>query len=174
MSSYAPTVGALHNAQKDLRPIRPMDAKVLLAAAPNPSASGWLRLPFTVEELREITTVVPEANILPIPHEDHPGLHTDGGASLLTVLQRLPDANIVHFACHGQQNHVRPLDSGFMLRDGTLTISRLMPMSLPDAFLAFLSACETAKGDAEQPDQSIHLAAAMLFTGFKSIVATLW
>jgi CHAT domain-containing protein len=49
-----------------------------------------------------------------------------------------------------------------------------MKLDLKDAVFAFLSACETAKGDTEQPDQAIHLAAAMLFVGFKSIVATMW
>jgi CHAT domain-containing protein len=49
-----------------------------------------------------------------------------------------------------------------------------MELKLDYAFLAFLSACETAKGDNEQPDQAMHLAAAMLFSGFKSIVATMW
>lgn len=37
-----------------------------------------------------------------------------------------------------------------------------------------LSACETATGDSEQPDQAVHLAAAMLFVGFRSVIATMW
>jgi hypothetical protein len=55
-----------------------------------------------------------------------------------------------------------------------LTISKLMELKLDRPWFAFLSACETAKGDAEQPDQVMHLAAAMLFAGFKSVVATMW
>lgn len=49
-----------------------------------------------------------------------------------------------------------------------------MELDLSKAFLAVLSACETAKGDSTQPDQAVHLAAAMLFTGFSSVIATLW
>jgi hypothetical protein len=49
-----------------------------------------------------------------------------------------------------------------------------MQLKLDDTFLAFLSACATAKGDKDQPDQVMHLAAAMLFSGFKSVVATMW
>jgi CHAT domain-containing protein len=49
-----------------------------------------------------------------------------------------------------------------------------MDLDLKDAFLAFLSACETAKGDKEQPDQTVDLAAAMLFVGFRSVIATMW
>ena len=69
---------------------------------------------------------------------------------------------------------MNPLESGFIMRDDILTIAKLMPLSLPKAFFAFLSACETAKGHAGQPDQAIHLAATMLFIGFKSVIATMW
>ncbi|KAF7358015.1 CHAT domain-containing protein [Mycena venus] len=40
--------------------------------------------------------------------------------------------------------------------------------------LAFLSACETAKGDKSVPDEALHLAATLLFTGFRGVVATMW
>jgi CHAT domain-containing protein len=80
----------------------------------------------------------------------------------------------MHLACHGYQDTDFPLNSGFVMRDNMLTVSHLMTLSLPHAFLAFLSACETAKCDSRQPDQAVHLAAAMLFAGFKSIVATMW
>ncbi|KAF7333101.1 CHAT domain-containing protein [Mycena venus] len=40
--------------------------------------------------------------------------------------------------------------------------------------LAFLSACETGKGDQGIQDEAMHLAAALMFTGFSGIVATLW
>jgi CHAT domain-containing protein len=49
-----------------------------------------------------------------------------------------------------------------------------MKLNLERPLLAFLSACETATGDIRQPDQTIHLAAAMLFAGFQSVVATMW
>ena len=47
-------------------------------------------------------------------------------------------------------------------------------MRLPNAKLAFLSACETATGDEYQPDESIHLAAGMLVAGFGNVIATMW
>jgi CHAT domain-containing protein len=40
--------------------------------------------------------------------------------------------------------------------------------------LAFLSACETAKGDKTIPDEAMHLAATLLFAGFRGVVATMW
>jgi hypothetical protein len=86
----------------------------------------------------------------------------------------MQETNMVHLACHGIQDLEDATQSGFCLGDGRLTIAKLIELKLDDAFLAFLSACETAKGDKEQPDQAMHLAAAMLFSGFKSVIATMW
>lgn len=97
-----------------------------------------------------------------------------GGATVPAVIERLPTTSILHLACHGEQNATNPLLSGFCLRDGKLTVSQLMHLNLQNATFAFLSACETAKGDAKQPDQAVHLAAAMLFVGFRSVIATMW
>ncbi|PSR76432.1 hypothetical protein PHLCEN_2v8467 [Hermanssonia centrifuga] len=60
------------------------------------------------------------------------------------------------------------------MQEGKLPISKLMPLDLEHSFLAYLSACETAKGDLVEPDQTVHLAATMLFTGFKSVIGTMW
>jgi CHAT domain-containing protein len=64
-----------------------------------------------------------------------------------TLLDRLPDATILHLACHGIQDAEIPLNSGFVMSDSILSIAKLIEVSSPRAFLAFLSACETAKGD---------------------------
>jgi CHAT domain-containing protein len=95
-------------------------------------------------------------------------------ATVERVTERVKSANFVHLACHGIQDRKSALESGFHLSDGRLTISKLMELELKCPWFAYLSACETAKGDAEQPDQLMHLAAAMLFTGFKHVVATMW
>jgi CHAT domain-containing protein len=83
------------------------------------------------------------------------------------------DVNILHLACHGVQKK-DPLASAFLLRDGDLTIQKLMKLDLKHALLTILSACQTAKGSQNQPDQAVHLAASMLFCGFKSVIATMW
>ncbi|KAG1791886.1 uncharacterized protein HD556DRAFT_1214568, partial [Suillus plorans] len=44
----------------------------------------------------------------------------------------------------------------------------------PQAEFAFLSACHTAVGDEEMPDEVIHLATGIQFSGFKNVVGTLW
>jgi CHAT domain-containing protein len=90
------------------------------------------------------------------------------------VLASLTDTHthVLHVACHGKQKS-DPLTSAFILRDGDLTIQNLMQLEIKDASLAFLSACQTAKGNQYQPDQAVHLAASMLFCGFKSVIATM-
>ncbi|KAJ6522099.1 hypothetical protein DFH09DRAFT_938562 [Mycena vulgaris] len=40
--------------------------------------------------------------------------------------------------------------------------------------LAVLRACQTAMGDEKLPDEAVHLAASLLFAGFRSVVATMW
>jgi CHAT domain-containing protein len=80
---------------------------------------------------------------------------------------------ILHLSCHGLQEQ-DPLSSAFIWRDEDLTIQDLMKLDLKHAMLTFLSAWQTAKGSQDQPDQAVHLAASMLFCGFKSVIATMW
>jgi CHAT domain-containing protein len=94
--------------------------------------------------------------------------------SISQALESIPSSNIVHVASHGLQDSLDALNSGFCLRVGRLTVSQLMDLNVNNALLAFLSACETAKADPKDPDQAVHLAAAMLFAGFKGVIATMW
>jgi CHAT domain-containing protein len=90
------------------------------------------------------------------------------------VIEALESTDLVHFACHGVQVGREPHESHFCLRSDNLTVEELMQTDLRTSFCAFLSACETAKGDRQHADEAVHLAAAMLFAGFKSVVATMW
>jgi hypothetical protein len=119
------------------------------------------------EEIEHIAVVASLSNVKVV--------HQRLGSTTIEDTSRVMEAaNIVHLACHGIQDVHDATQSGFCLGDGRLTIAKLMELKLDNAFLAFLSACETAKGDKNQPDQAMHLAAAMLFSGFKSVVATMW
>jgi CHAT domain-containing protein len=90
------------------------------------------------------------------------------------VLEQLRLSQIVHLACHGIQHKSEPHKSHFCFSTGDLTVSSLMEMELDDAFFAYLGACETAQGAQKYADETVHLAATMLFVGFKSVVATMW
>jgi CHAT domain-containing protein len=101
-------------------------------------------------------------------------LKATAGPTADDILTRLPESSILHLACHGHQERQNPLDSGFVLRDRLLTVAQLTALNLPNALMAFLSACDTAKGDETQPDEAVHLAATMLFAGFQSVIGTMW
>ncbi|EIN05254.1 hypothetical protein PUNSTDRAFT_74990, partial [Punctularia strigosozonata HHB-11173 SS5] len=174
VSSYIPTIGSLLAARNAYLPILKDDVQALVAATPRSSISQWSDLINTREEARAIRAVLPSESIIELSPADDACIEGGNGITAETLLKLLPQTNILHLACHGHQDLENPLQSGFILRDEELTIERLMPVPLPRAFMAFLSACETAKGDFKQPDQVVHLAAAMFFAGFKSIVATLW
>jgi CHAT domain-containing protein len=83
------------------------------------------------------------------------------------------NAHVLHLASHGIQEP-DPLKSAFLMQDGQFSIEDIMELNLPHAVFAFLSACQTAKGDERAPDQAVHLAASMLFCGFRSVIGTMW
>jgi CHAT domain-containing protein len=60
------------------------------------------------------------------------------------------------------------------MRDKPLTLLHIMEQDIPHAEFVFLSACHTAVGDEKTPDEVIHLAAGLPFSGFKSVIGTLW
>ena len=90
------------------------------------------------------------------------------------VSEELSKNEWVHFACHGIPNQEQPFESAFALGDGHFTIKRIIQCQLRNAEFAFLSACQTTVGDEESPDEVIHLASAMQFAGFRSVIGTMW
>jgi CHAT domain-containing protein len=86
-----------------------------------------------------------------------------------TTQIHLRGSAIVHFACHGTKGG--PLKVSEIMRrpegDHAFNIKKSMT-------LAFLSACETAKDDKKVSDEAMHLAATLLFAGFRGVVATMW
>ncbi|KAJ6527473.1 hypothetical protein B0H19DRAFT_1243293 [Mycena capillaripes] len=72
-----------------------------------------------------------------------------------TAQVHLSESSIMHFACHGVQDLDRPLDSGLVLASGRLKCMR------------------DGKGDKTVPDEAMHLAASLLFAGFRGVVATM-
>ncbi|MFI8237805.1 CHAT domain-containing protein [Streptomyces sp. NPDC085866] len=80
----------------------------------------------------------------------------------------------VHFACHAEQDLMDPSQSAFLLYDGQLTAAGLLELHLPSAELAYLSACETATGGVNLPDEVMHLASTLQTAGYRHVVATQW
>ncbi|KAI9452961.1 CHAT domain-containing protein [Lactarius psammicola] len=82
----------------------------------------------------------------------------------------------VHFACHGTLEAGKPFEAGFELhKDERLTLLEIVRSHLPTAEFAFLSACHTAEvTEGSVADEGLHLAAAVQYCGFRSVVGTMW
>ncbi|KAJ7611908.1 tetratricopeptide repeat-containing protein [Mycena polygramma] len=165
ISSYTPNLTAL------LDP--PMGTPTLfkMTAVGQRDTPGHNILPGAKQELQKISERVPNIWLASLMD-----------TTVETALTHLRESSVMHFACHGTQNLEKPLDSGLILKDGQLKISEIMhwpegrntSIIKKSLSLAFLSACETARGDQTVPDEAMHLAATLLFAGFHGVVATMW
>lgn len=95
-------------------------------------------------------------------------------ASVENIIEGMEMYSWVHFACHVIQDIAEPMKSAFCLHNKHLELSTIITKSFPHADLAFLSACQTATGDQELPEEVIHLAAGLMLAGYCSIIATMW
>jgi CHAT domain-containing protein len=92
------------------------------------------------------------------------------------VLARLRDHRFAHIICHGILEPRKPFEALFKLHnEKRLLLLDIVRSQLPNAEFAFLSACHTAElTDESIADEVLHLAAAMQFCGFRSVVGTMW
>lgn len=107
-----------------------------------------------------------------------------------TVVQRLPQAQIIHFATHGLFDDVRGLDSSIALtpenpnsssfpltkeeqkHDGLLTAEEIFGLEFK-ANLVVLSACDTGRGKITG-DGVIGLSRSFISKGVPSVIVSLW
>lgn len=164
VSSYTPSLSAILKSRHGFENIERRELKALLIAVPD--APNFEPLANVEDEVRILTDIIDKSGALVLND-------WNSTPTLSSMIDDLPNANVLHLACHGHQ-HKDPLKSYFALRDGQLTVDALMELNLHNAVLAFLSACETATGDIDRPDQAVHLTASMLFCGFRSVIATMW
>ena len=155
ISSYTPSLSALITARCGLV-LRTTNPDLLVIAQPDEI------LPMVNEEIGNIRR-----------HLNYVDILTGRDANYDTVLSGLRTYSWVHFACHGHLSD-QPFHSSFQLHDNSrLELVKLIPAhwQCPDAELTFLSACHSAEGDViGTPDGVVHLAAAMQFCGFRSVV----
>jgi CHAT domain-containing protein len=170
--SYTPTLGALLASHANQNHLHREELRALLAAASDPFRST--PLPEARKEAEAILEIVPAHLMISPALNETSSVESVYTKEANEVLRLIPEATILHLACHGIQNASDPLKSGFIMHDKMLEVADLMRLDLPRARLAFLSACETAQGDIERPDESLHLATTMLYAGFKSVVGTMW
>lgn len=104
---------------------------------------------------------------------DHHVLRGDE-ATKVAVITALCEAPLVHFACHGLADTARPVRSSLLLGRGeSLSVAILARLKSSNGNFAFLSACETANGGQDMPDEFANIAAAFLACGFKGAIGSL-
>jgi hypothetical protein len=162
VSSYTPTLRALAEARKP-RPAAPEDAGRLL----------FVGVPEVPDQLQMTEDVAREQAFLERRFPAGLTLLNGGDATVAAVQAQMPRHRWIHLSCHGYQDLRDPSAAGLELSDGTLTITRLSAAQYSGEF-AFLSACRTAAGGVDLPDEAITLAAALNYTGYRHVVATLW
>ena len=160
--SYTPSLSALiASRSRDLSGSASGQPSLLIVGQPDES------LPGVDSETRSIESLAGSGYVTRIAGE---------AATPEKVIARLPMHSWVHFACHGVLQPGRPFESSFLLQDKThLTLLRIAKSRLPTAELAFLAACHTAElAEDGTPDEVLHLTAAMQFSGFRSVIGTMW
>jgi CHAT domain-containing protein len=92
------------------------------------------------------------------------------------VVEHLQDHRFAHFLCHRILEIRKPFDASFKLYQGQhLTLLDVIWSQLPSAEFAFLSACHTAELTEDSiADKGLHLSAAVQYSGFWSVVGTMW
>jgi CHAT domain-containing protein len=134
-----------------------------------PSAQGSLliafssdgALPRTIEEVRHIASLFPEATVL---------LEQEATKDRLGKHGR--DSRLLHIASHGTFRGDNPLFSSLRFADGDLTVNEVYSLQL-NASLVALSACDTGVSALKGGDL-IGLASGFFYAGAKSLVVSLW
>ncbi|THU89258.1 TPR-like protein [Dendrothele bispora CBS 962.96] len=131
-----------------------------------PATPGQEALPGVMKEVEAIQRYASPDHTCYLNHDQ---------ATVHAVLDEMSKHEIIHLACHGIQDMRDPLRSAFKLYDEPgLELNTLMGLSLENAELAVLSACQTATGNENLPEEAVHLAAGMLAVGYPSVIATMW
>ena len=156
--SYTPSLSALIESRK------PGSQEIgkpsmLLVAQPDE------KMPEALKEMKTVQAVNTDVTTL-----------FSGKATPIAVLRSLRDHPFTHVVCHGILEPGKPFEASFKLSRGKrLSLLDIVRSQLPDAEFAFLSACRTAEQTEESiADEVLHLAAAMQFCGFRSVVGTMW
>lgn len=155
--AYAPSARALTHAQRLTADVRGEN----LFAVANPHAS----LPYSEWEVKSVAR-----------HFANPWIASGDHATRNTALYALPECDVYHFSCHGNNDWDNPMKSKLSMYGGIpLTLRDLLTLeSKPQARLAFLSACETGLIGRELPDEVVGLASGFLEVGAAGVVSTLW
>jgi len=165
VSSYIPTVTVLSAASNSVKNCH--DAPMGLLMVSQPNTPGQAKIPYAWDEVEQIKKEL-EMREIPSCTLDNENATVD------RVLESMDKFPCIHLACHASQHAETPLKSSIHLHDGPLELSEIIKKDLHNADFAFLSACQTSKGDTKLPEEVVHLASGMLAAGYQSVVGTMW
>jgi CHAT domain-containing protein/tetratricopeptide (TPR) repeat protein len=160
IASYTPTLSALIESRKR-GPFYDASDKskpsILLVAQPDTLPGAFGEITVIQSTKTPVTTLI------------------SAMATPATVTEGLMDHRFAHFVCHGLLEIGKPFDASLELHKDNLTLLAIIRSQLPAAEFAFLSACHTAElTEGTAAEEGLHLAAAMQFCGFRSVVGTMW
>ena len=165
VSSYTSSLRALVSAQRQASPRPKPESNTTTALFVGLAhTTGQADLPGTAYEASAFTMAFAEAGLV----------LAEETATRQAVLDALAAHSWAHFSCHGLQDLTYPSRGGLLLADGLLSIPQLIGMDASAGELVYLSACKTAIGGVRIPDESITLAAAFYFVGWRHVIGTLW
>ncbi|MCM2422185.1 CHAT domain-containing protein [Streptomyces sp. RKAG293] len=159
VSSYTPTVTALHHART-----RTPDPEVREAAVIHSGSPDARTAPLPAVE-REVALAARHLGVEPL---DAARSDPAGVIGAITTCSHL------HLALHSAADLDSPDDSGFLLAGIDLTVARIAAQRNGSGRLAYLSACETTRTVRHLADEAVHLTSAFQMAGFLSVVGTLW
>ncbi|WP_354392110.1 CHAT domain-containing protein [Streptomyces atratus] len=162
VSSYTPTLRALHHARR--RAARAAGGGTLVVSVAE--AAGQAALPGARSEAEHLARLLPGAELL-----------ADAAATHSAVLSALHRHAYAHFACHALGDLERASGSRLVLHDHTerpLTVRELARLRLPSVRLAYLSSCDTLLTSPELADEAVHIVSAFQMAGFPHAVGSLW
>ncbi|KAF8804627.1 hypothetical protein BYT27DRAFT_7225266 [Phlegmacium glaucopus] len=164
VSSYIPTVRSLNDKFIASSTSSKCTSLVLIS---QPNTPGLLSILSSRTETHALKALMKGTGVDAL-------LLEDSKATREKVKAEMKSHSWAHFACHGVQDAHQPLESGLCLHDGHLELLEIMKEQIPNLDLAFLSACQTSKGDLKLSEEVLHPIAGMLAAGYRGVVGTMW
>ncbi|EGO00932.1 hypothetical protein SERLA73DRAFT_50501, partial [Serpula lacrymans var. lacrymans S7.3] len=170
VSSYTPTLSALIRSKKDKSTVSESKRAFLAVGQSNPYGTSC------ESDLQSVSVELEAVRrkVVSSPMQARYSQLIGDEATAGAVMNAFRKHGWIHLASHGKQDMLQPFESNFALRDKPLRLLDIIHAELEHPEFAFLSACHTAVGDKDTPDEVIHLAAGVQFSGFRSVIGTMW
>jgi tetratricopeptide (TPR) repeat protein len=159
ITSYTPTLSALIASRKPDSDTQTPAPPTLLVAQPSPSPPGaWTDAQVIHNLDLQATSINP------------------GNTTLTTVLDGLQHHRFACIAYNGELKTWRPFEASIRFPNGEyLTLLDFVRSQHPAGEFALLPGSHTAElTEGSIPDEALHLSAAVQYSGFRSVIGTLW